>query len=236
MMVTKNSPESMHCHLWMMHHFDQFGDHIPNGKDQIHLDPIDKLTIYEEYVAEVEFSRLDIVPVSYTKFLELWKLCFPHVSIREYKAVTGEQPSYLFIFHLLLLFVGKCMCCAWLSGLRRQCRDAKRRKLVAELHQLHRSMYMAERLTYYERIKEALENPDTIMSCISDGMAQNHCELPYLSNLAKFPATLPQHLQASNLILPSCLSPSHFASPPWLFPRVFWNTAKDLSFTGLSTT
>ena len=101
MMVTKNSPESLHCFLWMLTYFDQFGDHIPNAKDQIHLDPIDKSTIYEEYVQEVEITKMDIVPVSYTKFLELWTTCFPHVSIREYKAVTGKHLYFLFfLFHL----------------------------------------------------------------------------------------------------------------------------------------
>jgi hypothetical protein len=194
MAVTKNSPQSLHCFVWMHHYFNMFGDHIPNAKDQIHLDPIDKITIYEEYLQEVNVTHADVDPISYPKFLELWKELFPHVSIREYKAVTGEN-VHIFPDKISHQHSGKCMCCSWLSSLRRQCRDLKRRKLVAELHQLHRSMYMAERLSYYERIKEALDNPDTIMSCISDGMAQNHCELPYLSNLNKFPDTLPQHLQ-----------------------------------------
>jgi len=68
-----------------------FGDHIPNAKDQIHLDPIDKITIYEEYLQEVDVTHADIDPVGYSKFLEIWKELFPHVSIREFKAVTGDS-------------------------------------------------------------------------------------------------------------------------------------------------
>jgi len=48
--------------------------------------------------------------------------------------------------------------------------------------------------SYYERQKEAVENPDTIMSIITDGMAQNHCVLPWLAGLKEFPNPLPQHL------------------------------------------
>jgi hypothetical protein len=43
-------------------------------------------------------------------------------------------------------------------------------------------MYMAEREHYYERRKEARENADTIMSIITDGFAQTHCLLPWISN------------------------------------------------------
>ena len=39
-----------------------------------------------------------------------------------------------------------------------------------------------ERDAYYDRIREAQENPDTVMSIIIDGMAQSHSKLPYLFN------------------------------------------------------
>jgi hypothetical protein len=37
--------------------------------------------------------------------------------------------------------------------------------------------------------------PSHYLSLITDGMAQNHCELPYLANVAKFPTPLPHHVQ-----------------------------------------
>jgi len=67
-------------------------------------------------------------------------------------------------------------------------------------------MYMAERLAFYDRIREALLHPDNIMSCISDGMAQNHCGLPYMSGLKEFNEPLGQHLQVRFFLLfTSCI-------------------------------
>lgn len=50
------------------------------------------------------------------------------------------------------------------------------------LHSYHRNMYMSEREQYYNRRKEAKDNPDTIMSIITDGFAQSHCMLPWIAN------------------------------------------------------
>lgn len=89
--VLKNTHQSGHCYLWMKVYFDQFGDHIPNSKDQIHLDPIDKFTIYEEYMQEIQISNIGITPLCYSKFLIMWTTLFSHGSIREFKAVTGQK-------------------------------------------------------------------------------------------------------------------------------------------------
>jgi hypothetical protein len=56
-------------------------------------------------------------------------------------------------------------------------------------------MFMAERLSYYERIQHALDHPDEIMSMISDGMSQNHCALPWLSGQKEFDAPIKQKIQ-----------------------------------------
>jgi hypothetical protein len=55
-------------------------------------------------------------------------------------------------------------------------------------------MYMGERLSYYARRQEAFQNPETVWSLIGDGMAQSHCQLPYLGGL-KDMDNLTQHLQ-----------------------------------------
>jgi len=75
----------------MEYYFNQFGDHIPNSKDEIHLDPIDKLSIYEEYTDEMDLLRSDTKPISYEQFLDMWRDLFPYVTIREFKAVTGAS-------------------------------------------------------------------------------------------------------------------------------------------------
>ena len=41
----------------------------------------------------------------------------------------------------------------------------------------------------------AMDHPDLYWSIITDGMAQVHCELPYLGNQCQFGQTWTQHLQ-----------------------------------------
>jgi hypothetical protein len=110
--------------------------------------------------------------------LNLWKICFPHVKVREFKAVSG-----------------KCDVCAALTNIRRQKMDYATQQYVARLFALHRSMYMGERLDYYSRRNDALLTPSSYLSLIADGMQQNHCILPWQANINTFPCTLSQHLQ-----------------------------------------
>ena len=37
--------------------------------------------------------------------------------------------------------------------------------------------------------------PNEYLSIVTDGMAQQHCLLPWLANIHQFPKYLPQHLQ-----------------------------------------
>ena len=53
---------------------------------------------------------------------------------------------------------------------------------------------MGERVSYAKRILEAVTDPTGFLSSISDGMAQNHCRLPWYANL-KEGMCLTQHLQ-----------------------------------------
>jgi phage host-nuclease inhibitor protein Gam len=54
---------------------------------EIHLEPINRCTIYNDYYEET--TKNDNPTLSITKFLLLWRVCYPSVKIREYKAVTG---------------------------------------------------------------------------------------------------------------------------------------------------
>ena len=45
------------------------------------------------------------------------------------------------------------------------------------------------------RVNQALLMKEDFLSIVTDGMAQQHCLLPWLSNLAQFPKYLTQHLQ-----------------------------------------
>lgn len=171
-----NSYKSLACYVWMHNYFDLVGDQAPNSGGEIHLDPTTKEEIYTEYVMDMESvgeERLDP-----SNFRDLWKTCFPHVKIKEFKNVTG-----------------KCDTCAALTAARKKYRDKASREMVQYFHAMHRIMFMSERKEYYLRRHFALFTPSTHMSIISDGMAQNHCKLPWMANQQNFGADLPQHLQ-----------------------------------------
>lgn len=68
---------------------------------------------------------------------------------------------------------------------------------MSELRAFHRATYMAERRVYYTKIIKAGLEKSKYISNIWDGMAESHCELPWLSNLANNPKTLTQHLQGN---------------------------------------
>ena len=154
--------------------FKLVGDCAPN-RDEVHLESTTVVEIYSEYktFAQSTFQNA----ASEAVFSKLWRTCFPHVKIRMCKAVDG-----------------KCTTCASLSHSRASFTDAQSREAITLLHAWHRRMYIGERLTYYARRQEALQYPSTVWSIIGDGMAQQHCQLPYLAGL-KTIDTLPQHLQ-----------------------------------------
>ena len=54
---------------------------------------------------------------------------------------------------------------------------------------------MGERSVYYAQRHLACQYPDEYMSIILDGMAQNHCVLPWQCNLKQFSEPLDQHIQ-----------------------------------------
>ena len=82
-----------------------------------------------------------------------------------------------------------------LAEKRSKLTDNMRTRLITEIHALHRSGYMGERLEYYKRIHSSLASPNEYMSIISDGMAQTHCQIPWMGNQYDFGSYLPQHLQ-----------------------------------------
>lgn len=174
-MTVPNTVESLSAFAWMSTFFDVAGEQQPNI-DEIHLDPCSVDHIWEEYRCVMEDAKQDYI--KYSHFLHIWKQCFPHVKVREYKAVTG-----------------KCRTCAALSLAKRQKLDMATRKYLNELTSLHRSFYMGERLEYYSRRNDAFITPSLFMSIIADGMQQGHCLLPWQANQYQYTPHLPQHIQ-----------------------------------------
>ena len=168
--VLDGSEAQYECCNWFDEFFKFSGDHMPNS-NQIHIDNCPIKTLYKQYADECIFK------VSYKVWKGIWSELFSHVKMRVYKSVTG-----------------KCKVCALLSGVRSKFKHPSLKKMATELHELHRSFYMAERQAYYEKKREALENPDEVMSVILDGMAQSHTCLPHYANQYST-VTLQQKLQ-----------------------------------------
>ena len=87
MMHIPNSPACMTCYAWMHNYFELVGDCIPNSDGEVHLEPLNIWEVWEEYVEDMKFVCEPYLEVK--TFGQMWKHCFPHVKIREFKAVTG---------------------------------------------------------------------------------------------------------------------------------------------------
>ena len=147
------------AYYWMEEYFHFTGDHMPNSKE-IHLDYVPLNELYATYTSEVVENL-----ISYTTWKNIWDNLFSHVKIRVYKQVTG-----------------KCFTCTQLSELRNMFAHVDLKKIITNLHEMHRATYMGERLKYYERRQEAMRNPDEVHSAIVDGMSQGHSNLPHFAN------------------------------------------------------
>jgi hypothetical protein len=154
--------------------FGLMGDSMPNS-DEIHLEPIYIHEVWSEYKMDMESISTSYLDVS--TFGKLWLACFPHVKIREHKAVGL-----------------KCSTCALLSDLRKSLKDQPSREYIKRIHALHRATYMGERLAYYDRRTKGEMMQKEYLSMISDGMAQHHCMLPWSANLNQL-KSLPHHIQ-----------------------------------------
>jgi hypothetical protein len=105
-----NTVKHKTCFGWMKRFFQLMGDVAPNRAEEIHLEPIDVVDIYLEYKRDLT-EHADFPTLCYSSFCGVWADCFPHVTIRQYKAVSG-----------------KCSTCATLSDLRRTYGDTPRRR------------------------------------------------------------------------------------------------------------
>lgn len=172
--LSKDDPSHIECVSWFKDFFHFSGDHMPNiagGGIQIENQLYSDL--YNLYLKEVVFK-----PVCYKEWERIWADIFPHVKMRMYKQVSG-----------------KCNTCAALADLRTQFVHPYLKQMATDLHTFHRDTYMGERHAYYERRKEAMENPDDVLSCIVDGMAQTHSHIPHFGNLSQSQTHLKLKLQ-----------------------------------------
>ena len=87
-MVIPNTPSSLSCYAWMHDHFELVGDAMPNLDGEIHLEPTEIQIIWHEYHDDMVNSGSLVLQCD--QFASMWRVCFQHVKIREFKAVTGK--------------------------------------------------------------------------------------------------------------------------------------------------
>ena len=118
----------------MNYYFKLVAENVPNAAEELHLEPIKKKDIYEEYQFDVKCYHELVEPIRLELFLDIWASVFDYVKIRKFKQCCG-----------------KCNLCAHLSELRRKFTDVRGREEVTRLFEVHRITYMGEREGYYSR-------------------------------------------------------------------------------------
>ena len=173
-----NSMQSLSTVAWMNYYFKLMADNVPNIAEELHLEPVKKAAIYEEYCFDCSSYSDVMVPIALALFLAIWRSVFAYVKVRKFKQCCG-----------------KCNLCALLSELRRKFTDARGREEVSRLFEVHQMTYMGEREGYYARRHLAMHEPWHYLSTITDGMQQNRCLLPWYGHKKQPPLHLKQHLQ-----------------------------------------
>ena len=126
-----NSMASLSTVAWMNYYFKLMAENVPNIEEELHLEPIKKKSIYEEYCFDViSYDQLQS-PLSVGLFLDICKSVFSYVKVRKFKQCCG-----------------KCNLCSALSELRKKYLDSRGREEVAKLFFVHRMTYMGEREGY----------------------------------------------------------------------------------------
>jgi hypothetical protein len=173
-----NSLSSLTTVAWMNYYFKLVGDNVPNALEELHLEPMKKKEIYQEYCHDCNCYQDVSEPIQLELFLAIWADVFGYVKIRKFKHCCG-----------------KCNLCAALSELRRRFTDVRGREEVSRLYEVHRMTYMGERECYYARRLLAMHEPWNYLSTIADGMQQNRAMIPWFGHRKPPPVHLKQHLQ-----------------------------------------
>ena len=90
-----NTTTEMSCYDWMQYFFSLVADQAPNADYELHLELCEKKAIWEEYEFDAKVNNEKVLGLR--EFYKLWHLCLPHVKIRVYKNVTGNQISICFL-------------------------------------------------------------------------------------------------------------------------------------------
>jgi hypothetical protein len=163
-----DNPASLEAFLWMHSFFGLVGDSAPNRENKVQLPGIytqDSIHhIYQHHVATLYTSN-EHQPLERRAFETLWSNVFPNVSITKYCQVSG-----------------KCFSCHSLYERQEVFRCAEDLESIKKLSVIHKILIEMQRAAYMNNRQKAETMPDLYMSLIVDGMAQDHCKLPFYAS------------------------------------------------------
>ena len=166
-----DSPQARDAYLWMDHFFSLVGDIAPNRENKVQLPGLYTQasihSIFEHHMLTL-YSANEHKPLDIRGFETLWKNVFPNVTISRYCQVSGKCFSCHALYERQEIF----SCEADLEAIKK-------------LSSVHKIMIEMQRGAYIGNRQLAQEYPYIYMSLIIDGMAQDHCVLPYYAGVAQ---------------------------------------------------
>lgn len=154
-----NSNAQFHAVDWLKRYFETYADQVPND-DKCYVSLYYKVDLFHKY--DDELAEISIPTVTEQQFYNLWKDLFPDSLLRRKCNVLG-----------------KCHLCSRIQALRHKSNNRTMDEALRQAHLLHRGgLFMLERDQYASNIVYALQNQDSVMSIVMDGMDQSNCVLP----------------------------------------------------------
>ena len=160
-----DNPAAREAYLWIYNFISLVGENTPNRKDKIQLPGIyTKESIHKIYQHHVItlYAGNEHDPLELRAFETLWLNIFPNVTISQYCQVSGKCYSCHALYERQEIFT----CETDLQSIRK-------------LATIHKILIEMQRGAYMGNRQKAQERLDLYMSLIIDGMAQDHCILPY---------------------------------------------------------
>ena len=153
------------AYLWMCDFIGLVADSSPNRGDKSQIPGLFTYqsihAIYKHHIITMYTSN-EHEPLDQRSFEQLWHNIFPNVTISRYCQVSGKCYSCHAIYERQEIFT----CEADLQMIRKLCT-------------IHKIMIEMQRGAYIRNRQLAQQHLDLFMSCIIDGMAQDHCVLPF---------------------------------------------------------
>lgn len=171
MMVVPNSEAAEDAYMWLSSFIELVGDSAPNRNAKIQIPGIyTKQSIHDIFTNHMRnvYSSNEYDPLELSAFKNLWKNVFPNVTISKFCQVSG-----------------KCYTCHSIYERQEVFKTSAELGDIRKLATYHKLLIEMQRYAYLKNRQLAQEQPDLYMSLIIDGMAQDHCQLPWLANKAQ---------------------------------------------------